>query len=278
MGSQISVRCGRRKIGWSILEEFVAGLLVSGLASIPQLRLAHKAIHMVLTTSHIKNRIDANASFSTIDVFSNTRKFNATDSRDKYYGLMGVIKNEAALVQPDYDSPANELLTRRAAYSLVMEKTFDCLSFADPDPLNESIPSWVPDWHSLSKERCPLLDHEVTQHGAAHFEAAVKPHRPPRVSLNLGILTLDGLQVDVLSCLGHARKDQPSEARNDLIIRGMIQQLITWLADCCELPRISCLTRTRASRSLNASGAQWCAILHPTEPSLRGNATSTTIY
>ncbi|KAK4140466.1 heterokaryon incompatibility protein-domain-containing protein [Dichotomopilus funicola] len=74
----------------------------------------------------------------------------ASDSRDKVYALLGMIKNEGQADNPlgiegDYRLSETEVYRHTARQLLLQSSSLDLLGASTPTP-TQSHPSWVPDW------------------------------------------------------------------------------------------------------------------------------------
>ncbi|KAL2839832.1 HET-domain-containing protein [Aspergillus pseudoustus] len=89
----------------------------------------------------------------------------AGDPRDRIYGYRSIAsdcdKSDWEVV-PDYAAPVAEVYTRFARWCLLNRKQMQALSYAGPSEDSDrssssigSLPSWVPDWSSMSRSRLP---------------------------------------------------------------------------------------------------------------------------
>jgi hypothetical protein len=87
---------------------------------------------MLFRVREFKEAVSQDVPFSTIDVFEWSWPFNATDPRDKFYGLLGLLQGQRFVIRPDYESPSANLFAEMIAISILEENSFACLSWADP--------------------------------------------------------------------------------------------------------------------------------------------------
>ncbi|KAK3985787.1 heterokaryon incompatibility protein-domain-containing protein [Cladorrhinum sp. PSN332] len=75
------------------------------------------------------------------------------DPRDKVFSLLGVIPGAAAEgLVADYSLTVEQVYTGFAAYALAKHRTGDILNYAGGYAKSPRLPSWVPDWHLLSRD------------------------------------------------------------------------------------------------------------------------------
>lgn len=83
---------------------------------------------------------------------------DATDERDRLYGLMA-LSTDSFLPSVDYSLSAQEVYLRFAQSFIAEHKSLDiiCLASIYSAPLGSSQPSWVPDWHKQSALVVPSM-------------------------------------------------------------------------------------------------------------------------
>jgi Heterokaryon incompatibility protein (HET) len=96
-----------------------------------------------------------------LDLLASFRIFQATDPRDKVFGLYSLCSPSdiAALdLQPDYGLDLTEVYTQSVLDCIASEGSLDVLSFGGQDclPAHSQLPTWVPDW-AYPDSRVPLL-------------------------------------------------------------------------------------------------------------------------
>ncbi|VBB75514.1 Putative heterokaryon incompatibility protein [Podospora comata] len=96
-----------------------------------------------------KLRFDRVGPFDLMDLLSQSRHLQSSDSRDGIYAFLGLVRESYGII-PDY-SPENtmeRLLVDIATRIVLQDKTLDILSDASRvrGELSPRLPSWVPDW------------------------------------------------------------------------------------------------------------------------------------
>ena len=89
-----------------------------------------------------------------------TRGFEATDSRDKIYSLLGLFRNAKSpnlcgQMPADYRKPVTEVYIEATLYFILGAGNLEILSERIQDPDNSilsGLPSWVPDYSSKNAD------------------------------------------------------------------------------------------------------------------------------
>jgi hypothetical protein len=138
-----------------------------------------------------------------------TRYAQATDPKDKIYGVLGIVK---ANIVPDY-SPARTAreVYHEACVTQIPGSVYEMLSCVDHDsPL---VPSWIPDWSTDRVTRALGYSTKATTLYRAGWrvvaESIVFTGRPSKVELSEDKLqvTVSGIAFDTVSILGDVMED-----------------------------------------------------------------------
>jgi hypothetical protein len=140
-----------------------------------------------------------------LDLLQGAHSFQASDPRDKIYGLLGLDQAHSNLqtnspaklfVEPDYTIPVAQLYTCVARRLLEEYQSLDLLlcichdhelhNYDDPPPLN--LPSWVSDWSRSPRARPFGLYHKRSPRGSAKV-------RPQLNFISEGCLCVTGAKV-----------------------------------------------------------------------------------
>lgn len=133
------------------------------------------------------------------------RSFEATDPRDKIYGLLGLPAKKENSIVPDYTLSTGEVYTRTTRHLLSSGQNLLVLAFVihtpletpKTDALTPNLPSWVPDF--ASKE----LPFPFSNLNIGHQYSAGSLH-PVRLDLSThqDTLCLAGAMIDTIEAVG----------------------------------------------------------------------------
>ncbi|KAK3987685.1 heterokaryon incompatibility protein 6,OR allele [Cladorrhinum sp. PSN332] len=104
-----------------------------------------------------KKRIESGQFPKPLDLLAGFRIFEATDPRDKFFGILGLLDpldlEGIGLKQANYDMDLVDVYIQVAIDCITLEGNLDVLSVAgesclrdDNNNNNNALPSWVPDW------------------------------------------------------------------------------------------------------------------------------------
>ncbi|KFA67186.1 hypothetical protein S40285_05235 [Stachybotrys chlorohalonatus IBT 40285] len=89
-----------------------------------------------------------------LDLLGNPRFFQATDPRDKVFGLYSLFSESdlaRLTLRPNYDMDVVDVYAQAVIDCIALEGNLDVLGFAgagDDEAASRDLPSWVPDWTS----------------------------------------------------------------------------------------------------------------------------------
>ncbi|OTA62910.1 HET-domain-containing protein [Hypoxylon sp. EC38] len=93
-----------------------------------------------------------------------TQDYQATDSRDKLYALLGMASDLSPDdIIPDYTKPIQEVFLDLVRFMAVKRRNLDIISSGRFSISGSTVPSWLPDWRGLNTLR-PLNSEEVGGH------------------------------------------------------------------------------------------------------------------
>lgn len=82
-------------------------------------------------------------------ILTRARRQEATEPKDKVYGLYGIIEH-AKLPKVDYDYTVQRIYTDTTVAALRYDPTVDVLHQTCLQPIISHLPSWVPDWSNAA--------------------------------------------------------------------------------------------------------------------------------
>ncbi|PMD47111.1 HET-domain-containing protein, partial [Hyaloscypha variabilis F] len=113
---------------------------------------------------HIAQGCIPRKSTSLLDMIFLTWNSQASDPRDKVFGILGLLENLTPIVRPDYSISSQHVLIGIAAHCLINLRDIRILSMAPGIRNCGSLPSWVP--NPISSEllaRRPRLERNTTE-------------------------------------------------------------------------------------------------------------------
>lgn len=146
-------------------------------------------------------KLVSRAPVCSLSLLRSCKRFDATDPRDKVYGLLGLISDFH--VEPDYNKTVAEVYADLSHSIIQHRQRLDVLCYAGigyPKLDDLNLPSWTPDWrHNSDFHIFPL-----STFNAAEQTEAVAPS-----SANLLELETQGMIVDEIAALaeGHLEDD-----------------------------------------------------------------------
>lgn len=151
---------------------------------------------------------------SFLDLLKMARKFEASDPRDKVYGLLGLRTSDndpetgRLFIEPDYTISFEELLQRTASRAIENSGTLELLSSVQHPPNNSNstslnVPSWVPQW---DKEFTTLLlsdrDFKVSRNVLKQRKRTIKIDNLPVEAISISRVTKVFPLISTLESIG----------------------------------------------------------------------------
>ncbi|KAK0735344.1 heterokaryon incompatibility protein-domain-containing protein [Apiosordaria backusii] len=139
-----------------------------------------------------KMRFDRVGPFGLMDLLSQSRHLQSSDSRDRIYAFLGLVREDYGIV-PDY-SPENtmeRLLVDIATRIVLQDRTLDILSDACRvrGELSAQLPSWVPDWTTRQCVRLqPRTVGDTSDGSVPIFPRVVEPGKLEVQGFHIGVL------------------------------------------------------------------------------------------
>jgi hypothetical protein len=168
---KLRVMCGDREISWDDLAFMILSFLdqeTDPFLDIPELfytngKLDVASFNQIGVIMISREQVQSKAGSSIRDVLPLTTKFNATDPRDHFFAIQGIV--EGTIDQhllPDYSEKTEEVFIRVACHFVAQDGPLWILAYAGIGSNRNytQLPSWVPDWsrkgHIASAE--PMSD------------------------------------------------------------------------------------------------------------------------
>ncbi|KAJ4245520.1 hypothetical protein NW762_014029 [Fusarium torreyae] len=113
-------------------------------------KLFSRALNVINVRALFEHGFSDRLSGTTLQsLLSQTKGVKATDARDKIYGLLGMISDQAkGKIKPDYHLSVSQIYTDIVLWHMAEYDTLSILSQCYADTRNDSqaLPSWVPHW------------------------------------------------------------------------------------------------------------------------------------
>jgi hypothetical protein len=185
LSRNVAIFCGRRKLNWaSVLNatEFMiphselGWIIFNHIARHPSLKrdpaqgkllkTLHDGMQRIISIQSVRNDKlepgDPNERppDSLLYLLSNHRSTEATEARDKYYALAGLVSEHDSILSQRSSARSLEEIYMLAAESTTKEVqhgALDFLDFAGWPTKVVNLPSWLPDWSYTRDRASPLL-------------------------------------------------------------------------------------------------------------------------
>ncbi|OTB04735.1 hypothetical protein M426DRAFT_151166 [Hypoxylon sp. CI-4A] len=161
--------------------------------------LAHPLASMIRSCGYQKftvlDHFRRNRTMPLVRFVHCTQDYQATDSRDKLYALLGMASDVSPDdIIPDYTKPVHEVFLDLVRFMAGKRHNLDVISSGRLSISNAVVPSWLPDWRGLNTLR-PLNSEEVGGHfyrASGNTDAIVDMSEFPST------LTAEGWMVDAI--------------------------------------------------------------------------------
>ncbi len=144
------------------LDKLYIGLAISGTTTLHGLQRMARSIQTLLFQYELRENGGPNSSLRDLaKLLLYTRRFEATDPRDKVYALYGLTSAsfDALDVRADYHMKVADLYTKVTYALLKQGQTLDLLEVPrGVSNFRQTLPSWVPDWSDSSTFEVPFVE------------------------------------------------------------------------------------------------------------------------
>ena len=203
VSSQAVVRCGGSMIQWH------AFLAVCMYVLKLKIKVAWAQPDPLIAIHVARSSFQSDGDTDLLSALQRHRAFQATDPRDKIFGLLGLVaKSEIADlgVEVDYNTPAEDLFSRFAIAALKRNENLDVLDCAGLDisstASGNKLPSWVPDWSVWKMPSTTMFLNLPQSLITVDFKSSKGTKIAVQLSEDHKLLGLDGYVVDRISVVG----------------------------------------------------------------------------
>ena len=206
VSSKAVARCGNLTISWDHIEYVARLLVVTGL-----FRALVKVYGSRLRPSFVNSISKCRIGFSDprsrggmrlAPLLCSTRRFQATDPRDKIIALLGLVEDMGPRtyvpIKPDYSKPVADLFRDVTGQLVVEDRALYLLSSVEDasDRKTHELPSWVPDFNVWG--RVSMLGMPTNR---VKFRAAAKTVPSVRWTAGSDVLAVDGHHHDFVEAV-----------------------------------------------------------------------------
>ncbi|KAK4158746.1 heterokaryon incompatibility protein-domain-containing protein [Cladorrhinum sp. PSN259] len=183
LAKELDLVCGTKRLPWNLfIEAFQSWVNLSSTSYLNnythnvwsifnEMRSTNPTIMMALRKSR-------GSDASLLALVGRCMSYQATDPRDKIFGLLGVATDAPALIRPDYKSSVNEVYRSFTRAAIEREKRLEVIreaGFGHPRTSQDlELPSWVPDWSGQREGRPRGL--------RSHYRAGITGGNPRSVT------------------------------------------------------------------------------------------------
>jgi hypothetical protein len=238
MARTMTLVCGSHLVGWVLIYQVALSVQSSGVLGAYQIDPHAPGIGCAVVIGKLKiaHELGHTEDWTRLELLRLTRKYNATDPRDKVFALHGVVTDPASIGSAvDYSKSLEDVYTDVVVHELMQKKTLFSLANAGITayPHNPQLPTWVADW-SHDNERKTIIA------AGAKFNADGGSRPILSISENRKVLTIQGFVFDTVSQLNqvYATREQidmdprSQEAQRKKIVKAKLS-----IENCIELAK-----------------------------------------
>jgi hypothetical protein len=199
MAQRATVACGPFSVSWDLICDVAESVLKSGKIGLYLVEPHAPGVNSarIIRTLKSAHQTRQKPHWTLIELLMSTRKYEATDSRDKVFALQGVVTDTNSFCNTaSYGSTIEEVYLAVAVHNLQDRKDLVCLSNAglSTHPRNLNLPSWVPDWSHDNNRKLILASTDK-------FRASGETVSSLSISSDHKVLTIRGFVIDTVAQL-----------------------------------------------------------------------------
>ncbi|KAE8445911.1 hypothetical protein EG329_012690 [Mollisiaceae sp. DMI_Dod_QoI] len=206
MAREATVVCGPYSIMWKDISNIAISVRKRGYLGPYPIQFHATGITSATVIHFLRQAIQfQNNSWGLLSLLRLTRKYKATDPRDKVFALMGVVTDAGSILvdlKPDYRLSTEEVYLSVALHYLEKLKNLELLAHAGINSAlrNPKLPSWIPDWGSCNENRAVIAATVVK----TNFCAAGDSQPTLSISADKKVLSIRGAVIDTISQQDHS--------------------------------------------------------------------------
>lgn len=133
-----------------------------------------------------------------------TEEFEATDPRDKIYGLLAMAMDSQTLIpSPNYQLSLEDIEVRLTRAFLTTKKNLDLICLRSATRADSvRLPSWVPGWFDLNESIYSSITRTTTSDKRVYAATGDSHARIKDLQGNLHVLSVEGFEIDTIDGLG----------------------------------------------------------------------------
>jgi hypothetical protein len=197
MAQRATVACGPFSASWDLICDVADSVLKSGKIGLYLIEPHAPGVNSARVIRSLKNAHQSprNSNWKLIQLLRTTRKYQASDPRDKVFALQGVVTDTNSICNTvDYGSTVEEVYLAVAVHTLQERKDLTCLSNAGLStyPQKPNLPSWVPDWSHDNNRKAILA-------ATNQFRASGDTLPTLSISSDHKVLIIQGFVIDTVA-------------------------------------------------------------------------------
>ncbi|KAH6684557.1 heterokaryon incompatibility protein-domain-containing protein [Halenospora varia] len=191
LGSKCRVYCGSYAMGWNDMAR-------AALCFKTDITNNFEALEVVQIIRGLKQRISCGEDRSLLYLLSQTYDLQCTNPRDKVYGLLGLASDtHKGEIIPDYNQSCQQIYIEAAKLCISKYRSLTMLCCVRNPKGLSGLPSWIPDWNTVSHTR-EIFGFKPSEKYAA--AGTTTPHF--RISADNRTLYVRGKAIDRIKVLG----------------------------------------------------------------------------
>lgn len=241
VSKDMSMVCGSQSIPWDVFVQAVQYAVELGVF----IANGGSATNQALRLFETRLTFQQDRRPTLYDILLSNRSFQATDARDKVFGLLSladITSVQTMGVVPDYHMSTEDLY-KAIAEALLKSSDLSAFHASGMEKLQDTLlPSWVPDWRATDPSSHLTSVQSVANSGedpaepdvsVPKFRASSATVSDPKLRLQENVLGLDGILVDEIEAIGTVSRSRSLHRVSYMFelwvqCRDILEQLKNW--------------------------------------------------